>query len=63
VGLWLISPLPVIVAALLEPSQWQGLWIAGGATFLLLVVAAGTFAVLQAAWSRYAAEKLTASAA
>ena len=62
VGLWLISPLPVIVAALLEPSQWQGLWIAGGVTFFLLVVAAGTFAVLQAAWSRYAAEKLTASA-
>ncbi|WP_246134073.1 hypothetical protein [Microbacterium hatanonis] len=61
VALWVLSPLPLMVAALLEPTPSQGLWIAGGTAFLLLVVAAGLFMVLLTAWSRYVAAKLASA--
>lgn len=58
VALWVLAPLPVIVAALLDPTSQQGLWIAGGTGFLLIAVAAGLFAVLRTAWPSYVANKI-----
>jgi hypothetical protein len=60
VVLWVLSPLPLIVAALVEPTPTQGLWIAGGAAFVLLAVAGGLLLQLPATWARYVAEKMTA---
>lgn len=56
---WILSPLPLIVVALLGPSTLSGLWIAAATTFLLVVVAGGVFAVLRSAWLPYVAEKLS----
>lgn len=58
VALWVLAPLPLIVAALLDPTSQQGLWIAGGIGFLLIAVAAGLFAVLRTAWPSYVASKV-----
>lgn len=58
VALWVLAPLPLIVAALLDPTSQQGLWIAGGTGFLLMAVAAGLFAVLRTAWPSYVASKI-----
>jgi transcriptional regulator with XRE-family HTH domain len=60
VVLWISSPLPLIVVALLGPSTSPGLWLAGATTFLLAVVSGGVFTVLQSAWSPYVVAKLVA---
>ena len=56
--LWVLSPLPLITAALLDPTPQQPLWIAGGAGFLLVAVAAGLFAVVRTASPAYVANKV-----
>ena len=58
VVLWVLSPLPLILAALVEPSPAQGLWIAGGTALVLFAVASGLLIQLPATWARYVADKL-----
>lgn len=59
VALWVLSPLPLILSALAEPTPLQGLWIAGGAALILAAVASGLLIQLPSTWARYVAEKLT----
>ncbi|WP_240663780.1 helix-turn-helix domain-containing protein, partial [Microbacterium enclense] len=58
VSVWVLSPLPLITAALLDPTPQQPLWIAAGAGFLLVAVAAGLFAVVRTASPAYVASKV-----
>lgn len=59
VALWVLSPFPLILAALAEPTPSQGLWIAGGTALILAAVASGLLIQLPSTWARYVAEKLT----
>ncbi|MDM7892954.1 helix-turn-helix domain-containing protein [Curtobacterium caseinilyticum] len=59
VGLWISSPLPLIIVALSDPSTFPGIWTAAATTFLLVIIACGVFAVLRTAWPSYVAGKLT----
>lgn len=58
-ALWVLSPLPLILAALAEPSTAQGLWIAGNTVLTLTAVAIGLFIQLPATWARYVADALS----
>ncbi|QQD75470.1 helix-turn-helix transcriptional regulator [Curtobacterium sp. YC1] len=57
-AMWVSSPLPLIVVALIEPGRGQGLWIAAATAVLLVVVAAGAFTALRTAWAPYVQAKL-----
>lgn len=56
--LWVLSPLPLVVVALLGSEGLQGLGIAGATVVLLLTVAAGLVVVLRTSWSRSVEEAL-----
>lgn len=60
VAIWVLSPLPIIVAVLSDPTPQQGLWIAAGTGFLLTAIATGLFAVLRTVWPSYVMSKVVA---
>nr|WP_272928656.1 permease prefix domain 1-containing protein [Leucobacter luti] len=56
--LWILSPAPLLTAALLNDSPTKGTWVASGVVALLLVVAIGLLVLLPTAWAHTVAEKL-----
>ncbi|GAB3618336.1 hypothetical protein GCM10027416_28930 [Okibacterium endophyticum] len=58
VSLWILSPVPILIATLAQPSPQQGLWIAGSVALTLLVVAAGLLILLPAAWAHSVADTM-----
>lgn len=57
--LWILSPLPVIAAALLvEESAEKSFWVMLGVAFVLVFVAAGLLVILPNAWAHSVAETL-----